>query len=130
MDGSQGGLDPWPRMLADRLQAEAVLAGGNERQRNGRFAGAAVEVLRLEPRAKTAIANLRLALPEIWIKPQLNKQVVQVQLDDLGFPGKIATHIACAYLDAGKLAALALGFDDHEALSNNEEKSPVGMSPV
>src|SRR5208282_4567210 len=130
MDRSEGGLDPWPRIRADRLQAEAVFAGGNERQRNGRFTGTAVEVLRLEPRAQTAIANLRLALPEIGLEPQLNEQVVEVQLNDVGFSGKIAAHIACAYLDSGKLAAFALGFDNHGALSKNERKSPDGMSPV
>ena len=73
---------------------------------------------------------MRLALPEIGLEAELNEEMVQVKLDDVGFPGKIAAHIARAYFDAGKLSAFALGFDDHEALSTNEEGGSFGMSQV
>jgi hypothetical protein len=89
-----------------------------------------VKVLRLQPRAEAGIADLCVALPEIGLEAELNEEMVEVQLDDAGFSGKIAAHISRIHLDAGKLAALALGFDDHEALSTNEEGGSFGMSPV
>jgi len=117
-------------MRADGLQAEAVLAGGDERQRDGSVARPPVKVFRFEPRAEAGIANLRVALPEIGFEAKLNEQMVQVQLDDVGAPGKIAAHISRAHLDAGKLTAFAMRFDNHGALPNNGERSSVGMSPV
>src|SRR5208337_2963382 len=112
-------------MCADGLQAEAVLAGRNQRQRNGRVAGPAVEVLRLQPRAQAGIADLRVALPEIGLESELNEQMVQVQLDDAGFSWKIAAHISRAHVDAGKLTAFAMRFDNHADLPNNGERNSV-----
>ena len=65
MEGNEGGLGPGRRMRADGLQAEAVFAGWNQRERDGCFAWAPVKILRLQPRAQTRIADLGLALPEI-----------------------------------------------------------------
>ena len=117
-------------MRADGLEAEAVFAGGNERQRDGRVAGMAVKVFRFEPRVEAGIANLRPALPEIGLEAELDEEMVEVQLDDVGFPGKIAAHICCAYFDAGKVTAFAMRFDNHKILSSDGERGPPGMSPV
>src|SRR5208282_6153128 len=117
-------------MQADGLQAEAVFARGDERQRDGCVAGPPVEVLRLQPSAQAAIADLRMALPEIGFEAKLNEQMVQVQLDDVGLSRKIAAHISRAHLDAGKLAAFAMRFDNHGVLPDNGERSFVGLSQV
>jgi hypothetical protein len=56
--------------------------------------------------------------------------MVQVQLDDVGISGKIAANICRAYLDAGKVTAFAMRFDNHGALPNNGKRSSVGTNPV
>ena len=65
---------------------------------------------------------MRLALPEIGIEAELNEEVVEVQLDDVSVPGKIAAHIACADFDAGNLASFAMRFNHHEGLPISGEK--------
>ncbi len=130
VDGIEGGFDPESRVRADGLQAEAVFAGWNQRQRDGRVARAPVKVLRHQPRAQAWIANLRLALPEIGLEAKLNEQMIEVQLDDIRTAGKIAAHISRAHVDAGQLAAFAMRFDDHRILSSDGERGPPGMSPV
>jgi hypothetical protein len=66
--------------------------------------------------------NLRLVLPEVWLKPTLNPEMIQLQLDDRNVPWEIAPDIGCA--DEKPRHATALGMCPHyhrNLLSTSEE---------
>jgi hypothetical protein len=73
----------------------------------------AVALLRFQPEAQSWIVNLRLVIPEIWSQPALDEQMVKLELNLRGAPGKIAAHVAGANIEAGDPMTYALRCDNH-----------------
>jgi hypothetical protein len=72
-----------------------------------------------QPCAEAGIEDLRLPLPEVWLKSALDLEMIQLQLNDGQMFGKIAPDIVCAYMQSGNSTSLALCLDDHTYLPIN-----------
>lgn len=73
----------------------------------------AAKVLGFEPGAQARIVDLRMALPEVRGEPALDLQVVQLQLNNRGSLGEIATNVGGTDMQSDDTAALGLCSDDH-----------------
>ena len=100
----------------DRLQPEGIFPRWNHRKRNGSSMGLAVQMFRFQPCAEAGIVDIRLALPKIRAQPTLDLQMIQLQLDDGGAPGKIAPDVGSADMQSRCTATFRLCFNYHTDL--------------
>jgi hypothetical protein len=72
-----------------------------------------VQVFGFEPRAKTGIVDFRVAVPKVGRQRALDLQMVKMQFDLGGMPGKMALHVARAHMKPGYAPGLSLRLDNH-----------------
>src|SRR5258707_638948 len=78
--GDRRHLGTWARLNRGRLQLEAVVAGGDQVERDGAVGGA-VEILGFKPCTKPWIVDFGLALPKVGLKTALDAEMPELQFD-------------------------------------------------
>jgi hypothetical protein len=80
----------------------------------------------LKPGAQPWIVYIGLTVPEVWLQPALNLQMIQLQLDDGNVFGKKAPDIVRTNVQSGNSASLALRFDHHTYLPLMPDEVSLG----
>jgi len=93
--------------LANRLESEGVLAGGDHGQRDRIAVFAFVNVPGFKPDAEARIDDFRFVLPEAGLETALNVEVIELQFDHRGVRGKVAADIVRTNVQTCAAAAFA-----------------------
>jgi hypothetical protein len=114
----------------DWLKSEGVVACRNHRERNGTAVTLSVKMPSLKPGAEPWIEDVRLSMPEIRGKPALNPEMVQLQLDDRGILGKIATNIVDTHVQTRDAATFTMRSNHHSVPASSTLNAVSSVSLV
>jgi hypothetical protein len=103
------------------LEQEGVFSRRNQGKSDGTAVASAMHVTGFQPGAQPRIEDVRMSVPELRRQAASNPQVVQLQVNEWGSFGKIATNVVDSNMQARNAATFTLRSNHHSVPASQSE---------